>query len=126
MSSPNVDLQEMRGFPLGGPDKRLRIDFSDLEVNLDEPGDDYDGRMSSSLGKYLPKGRYTYADDWQGGSRRVEEPSVSQTSHTVISTIASYTVSVFLPVKVGVPPPHTHNSQFYLKLRKIMLKVQNL
>ena len=62
---------------MGGPDKRLRIDFSDLEVNLDEPGDEHDGRRSSSLAKYPPKGRYTYADDWQGGSRRVEEPLVS-------------------------------------------------
>ena len=25
-------VQEMRGHPLGGPDKRLRIDFADLDV----------------------------------------------------------------------------------------------
>lgn len=26
-------VQEMRGFPLGGPDKRLRIDFSDMDIS---------------------------------------------------------------------------------------------
>ena len=25
-------MQEMRGHPLGGPEKRLRIDFADLDV----------------------------------------------------------------------------------------------
>jgi len=34
LEAAQAAVQEMRGFPLGGPDKRIRIDYSDL----DEPG----------------------------------------------------------------------------------------
>ena len=75
LDAAQAAVQEMRGFPLGGPDKRLRIDFADLDVPTDEPGDDYGGRRSSSGYPPSRSGRYTYVDDWQGGSRRVERSS---------------------------------------------------
>ena len=75
LDAAQAAVQEMRGFPLGGPEKRLRIDFADLEVGgEDEPADDYGGRRSSSQGRYPSRSRYTYVADYQGGSRRVEEP----------------------------------------------------
>lgn len=42
-------VQEMRGHPLGGPDKRLRIDFADLDV-VPSARRDYDSTNNGSSG----------------------------------------------------------------------------
>jgi len=70
LDAAQAAVQEMRGFPLGGPDRRLRIDFADADEEAG--GDGYAGRRSSSQGRYSSK--YGYADDYPSGSRRVEEP----------------------------------------------------
>lgn len=68
LDAAQAAVLEMRGFPLGGPDKRLRIDFAD--AGEEEPGaDDFAGRSGSSQGRLAS--RY---DDFPGGSRRVDEP----------------------------------------------------
>ena len=42
-------VNEMRGFPLGGPDKRIRMDFADVE-NMPPPrgyqGSDFDPNIA--------------------------------------------------------------------------------
>ena len=55
LEAAQAAVQEMRGFPLGGPDKRIRIDYSDLDEPVVPPGPpgsgrdgDYGGRGRSS------------------------------------------------------------------------------
>lgn len=55
LEAAQAAVQEMRGFPLGGPDKRIRIDYSDLDEPAVPPGPpgsgrdgDYGGRGRSS------------------------------------------------------------------------------
>jgi RNA-binding protein 15 len=38
LDAAQTAVQEMRGFPLGGPEKRLRIDFADIDLVLEGPG----------------------------------------------------------------------------------------
>merc|ERR1719319_1462950 len=49
MDAASAAVQEMRGFPLGGPDKRVRMDFADVE-NMPQPrgyqGSDYDPNIA--------------------------------------------------------------------------------
>lgn len=66
LDAAQAAVLEMRGFPLGGPDKRLRVDFADPEC--ESGGDELAGRSGSSQGRFAS--RY---DDYPGGSRRVDE-----------------------------------------------------
>ena len=84
----NVDAasaacQEMRGFPLGGPDRRLRVDFSDpnhLQMAFDEMtiptrtsqdyhagGDMYDGPVPYE--REQTRRDRSFDDDWHRGGR---------------------------------------------------------
>lgn len=73
-------VQEMRGHPLGGPDKRLRIDFADLDVVPTTRRDyDYDksnnGRARGGRGGQGGRGQggeYDRRDDYDSRSRRSE------------------------------------------------------
>ena len=60
-------VQEMRGHPLGGPDKRLRIDFADLDVvpSTRRDLDNYD--KSSTNGRSRAGGRGSGGDRGGGG-----------------------------------------------------------
>ena len=76
-------VQEMRGHPLGGPDKRLRIDFADLDVvpTARRDYDNYDkkprGGGSGGGGSYNKRdGDYRRSDDFEprgGRGRRTPE-----------------------------------------------------
>ena len=59
-------VQEMRGFPLGGPEKRLRIDFSDIDAVLG-PGDGSSPPLEANGSKRSYSGGRTSYDD-QGKS----------------------------------------------------------
>lgn len=89
MDAAQAAVQEMRGFPLGGPDKRLRIDYADLDVPTGltsrRPADEERAGSSGAPSfsgdrdnRYPPQGgRGGYRDDWSGGGRRsggVDEP----------------------------------------------------
>jgi len=86
MDAAQAAVQEMRGFPLGGPDKRLRIDYADLDVptgltsrrpaaeERDINNGDRDRNYPPNRGGGYREGG-AGRDDWSGnGNRRVEEP----------------------------------------------------
>lgn len=73
LEAAQAAVQQMRGFPLGGPDKRIRIDYSDLEdysggshpgSRRDDP--DYDHHYGSSA-RGGGRGRYPYPSRGRGG-----------------------------------------------------------
>ena len=68
-------VQEMRGHPLGGPDKRLRIDFADLDVvpSTRRDLDNYD--KSSTNGRSRAGGRGSGGDRGAGGRGARGPPS---------------------------------------------------
>ena len=59
-------VQEMRGHPLGGPDKRLRIDFADLDV-VPSARRDYDYEKSSNGGGQRARGGRGSGGQGRGG-----------------------------------------------------------
>ena len=63
IDAASAAVNEMRGFPLGGPDKRIRIDYSDVE-NMPQlrgyQGSDYDPNIAR-------RGRGFYAGPGRGG-----------------------------------------------------------
>merc|ERR1719445_1462723 len=63
IDAASAAVNEMRGFPLGGPDKRIRIDYSDVE-NMPQTrgyqGSDYDPNIAR-------RGRGYYAGPGRGG-----------------------------------------------------------
>ncbi len=76
-------VQEMRGFPLGGPDKRLRIDFADVEGFPKEGPPHYEANngkrisyTSGSKNSYDDQGKDYYhrrRENWSGDRSRSRE-----------------------------------------------------
>jgi RNA-binding protein 15 len=67
LDAAQAAVQEMRGFPLGGPDKRLRIDFSDVDAVLTGDGSPPPPESNGSKRASYSGGRNTYEDSGSRG-----------------------------------------------------------
>lgn len=72
LEAAQAAVSKMRGFPLGGPDKRIRIDYSDLDVEGSSSSSSSYSRSHRDAPEYdhysnRGRGRYPYPSRGRGG-----------------------------------------------------------
>lgn len=76
LDAAQTAVQEMRGFPLGGPEKRLRIDFADLDLVSEGPGADVHAEGRPRVPGKHPRSAFT--EGGKGKRSRSGGPSTEE------------------------------------------------